>query len=89
MLRAGCPTARKVLSLHRDDLIAVERAAEDRELLRVVKFSEKQLALAPPNESGALKARAEDPTDPFRYVYPAPSTLKAWKIGRASCRERV
>ena len=81
---------RKVLSLHRDDLLAVERGAasdggggEDaqgrrRELMRVVKFSDNQFALAPPNESGPLKARDADKEDPFRYVYPSPNTLRAW-----------
>ena len=68
---------RKVLSLHRDDLLAVDRGA-GRELLRVVKFSDNQFALAPPNEGGALKARDADKADPFRYAYPSPNTLKAW-----------
>ena len=68
---------RKVLSLHRDDLLAVDRG-KGRELMRVVKFSESQFALAPPNEGGALKARDADKNDPFRYAYPSPNTLKAW-----------
>ncbi len=68
---------RKVLSLHRDDLLAIERGA-GRELMRVVKFSESQFALAPPNDGGSLKARDADKNDPFRYVYPSPNTLKAW-----------
>lgn len=76
-IRQGCPTARKVLGLHRDDVLAVERDGQ-RELLRVVKFSPKQLALAAPNETGKLKDRAADPDDPFRYVYPSPGTLKSW-----------
>lgn len=78
-IRAENPTARKVLSLQRDDMVAVERVAGDRELLRVVKFSEKQLALAAPQEGGRLKARSEDKDDPFRYLYPSASTLKAWR----------
>ena len=68
---------RKVLSLHRDDLLAIERG-QGRELMRVVKFSESQFALAAPNDGGALKARDADKNDPFRYAYPAPSTLKTW-----------
>lgn len=75
-IRRDCPTARKVLSLHQHDLVAIEKSGE-RELVRVVKFSEKQLALAPPNESGSLKARAADKDDPFNYIYPSPNTLKA------------
>lgn len=77
-VRAACPTARKVLSLHRDDVVALERGNE-RELLRIVKFSENQLALAALNESGKLKARAEDKDDPFKYVYPSPNTLKKYR----------
>lgn len=75
-IRTECPTARKVLSLHQHDIVAIEKSGE-RELVRVVKYSEKQLALAPPNESGSLKARAADKDDPFNYIYPSPNTLKA------------
>ena len=77
-IRRENPTARKVLRLHRDDMLAVERNGET-ELLRIVKFSEKQLALAAPHEGGPLKARAADKNDPFNYLYPSPNTLKAWK----------
>lgn len=77
-IRAANPTARKVLKLHRDDMLAVERA-EGIELVRVVKFSEKQLALAAPQEGGPLKARAANADDPFNYLYPSPGTLKLWK----------
>lgn len=77
-VRSENPVAKKVLSLHRDDMLAVERDGI-RHLVRVVKFSEKQLALAAPEESGALKARAADKDDPFNYLYPSPSTLKSWK----------
>ncbi len=78
-IRAANPTARKILSLHRDDVLAVERDGGARELVRVVKFSEKQFAVAPPNEGGALKARDADKGDPFKYSYPSPNTLKAWR----------
>ncbi|KAA9019878.1 type II CRISPR RNA-guided endonuclease Cas9 [Sphingobium limneticum] len=77
-IRAANPTARKILSLHRDDVLAIERNGGDRELVRVVKFSEKQFAVAPPNEGGALKGRDADKDDPFKYSYPSPNTLKAW-----------
>jgi CRISPR-associated endonuclease Csn1 len=77
-IRRDNPTAKKMLRLHRDDMLAVERNGAA-ELVRVVKFSEKQLALAAPHESGPLKARAADKDDPFNYLYPSPNTLKAWK----------
>ncbi len=73
------PAAKKVLSLHRDDMLAIERTPGVRELVRVVKFSEKQLAVAPPNESGALKSRDADKGDPFKYIYPSPSALRNWR----------
>lgn len=76
--RRDNPTAKKILRLHRDDMLAVERNGAT-ELVRVVKFSEKQLALAAPHESGPLKARAADKGDPFNYLYPSPNTLKTWQ----------
>ncbi|WEK43100.1 MAG: type II CRISPR RNA-guided endonuclease Cas9 [Candidatus Sphingomonas colombiensis] len=78
-IRIANPTARKILSLHRDDMLAVERDGAERELVRVVKFSEKQFAVAPPHEGGALKVRDADKGDPFKYSYPSPNTLKAWR----------
>lgn len=77
-IRQNNPTARKVLRLHQDDVLAVERNGSA-ELVRIVKFSEKQLALAALHESGSLKARAADKDDPFNYLYPSPNTLKTWK----------
>lgn len=73
------PAARKVLSLHRDDVIAIERGEGTRELVRVVKFSMNEFTLAPLHEGGALKTRHADREDPFRYLYPSPSTLKKWR----------
>ena len=78
-IRTANPTARKALSLHRDDVLAIERDGGARELVRVVKFSEKQFVVAAPNEGGALKARDADKSDPFKYSYPSPNTLKAWR----------
>jgi len=80
-IRADCPTARKVLRLHRDDVLAIERTGE-RELVRVVKFRQTgQLTLAAPEEAGDLKKRdaASDQSDPFKYLYAAAGTLRAWK----------
>jgi CRISPR-associated endonuclease Csn1 len=77
-IRADNPTARKVLSLQQNDVVAIERDGE-RELMRVVKFSAGTLVLAPPQEAGSLKARDADKDDPFRYVYGSPSSLQRWK----------
>lgn len=71
------PAARKVLSLHRNDVIAFDRGG-GRELMRVVKFSPEQLALAPLHESN-VDARSRDKESAFRYTFPAPSRLREWQ----------
>jgi CRISPR-associated endonuclease Csn1 len=77
VIREAHPTAKKVLSLKQDDLVAVDGSAGDRLIHRVVKFNTAgQLYLAPHNEAGALKARDADPHDPFKYVSKAASGLK-------------
>lgn len=81
------PAARRIMSLFRDDMLAIERAGGERELVRVVKFSEKQFAVAPPQEAGALKARDADKDDPFKYVYPSPNTLKSWRARKVDVDE--
>jgi CRISPR-associated endonuclease Csn1 len=73
------PAAKRIMQLHRDDVLGIERTEGQRELVRVVKFSEKQFAVAPLNEGGALKARDADKGDPFKYIYPSPNTLKSWR----------
>ena len=78
-VRTDNPTAKKVLSLHRDDMLAIERP-EGLRIARVVKFNQAgQLILAESNEAGSLKARDADKTDPFKYLYPSANTLKAWR----------
>ncbi|MBS7541215.1 type II CRISPR RNA-guided endonuclease Cas9 [Ancylobacter lacus] len=76
--RRDNPTARKVLSLQQNDVVAIEREGA-RELMRVAKFSGGTLVLAPPQEAGSLKARDADKSDPFRYVYGSPGSLRRWK----------
>ncbi len=77
-IRKGCPTARKVLSLQKNDMLAIERHGE-RELMRVVKFSGNQLVLAMPHEGGKLKERDANKDDPFKYINSSPSSLRDWK----------
>ncbi|WP_407048078.1 type II CRISPR RNA-guided endonuclease Cas9 [Methyloraptor flagellatus] len=80
-IRAGCPTARKVLSLRQNDVIAVEQDG-NRRLMRVVKFRQNgQITLADPQEAGDLKRRDETPNeqDPFKYTARAASALKQMK----------
>jgi CRISPR-associated endonuclease Csn1 len=74
------PAARKVLSLQQNDMIAIEVQPGERRLLRVVKFGQDgRLYLADAQESGALKARDADKSDPFSYVSLFPAKQKAWR----------
>lgn len=76
------PAARKVLKLHQNDLIAIERAGEPRRLVRIVKFGQNgQITLADHNEAGDLKQRDALPIDddPFKYFAPTAGGLKAAK----------
>lgn len=73
------PAARKVLSLHQDDLLLVEPDGGERRLMRVVKFGQSgQITLAAPNEAGDLKRRdaASNEDDPFKYIAPTAGGLK-------------
>lgn len=73
------PAARKVLSLHQNDLVAIERDGGEPRLLRVVKFGQSgQITLAEPQEAGDLKRRdaVSVNEDPFKYFAPTCGGLK-------------
>ena len=73
------PAAKKVLSLHINDLVAVEPHGQPRQIMRVVKFSSQgHIAFAEHQEAGPLKARdlTSPEIDPFRYFYSSASGLK-------------
>ncbi len=73
------PAAKRVLSLRRGDLVAVERSGAEREIMRVVKFSEGEIVFASHNEAGPLKDRHKDADDPFRYFTTSARSLQAAK----------
>ena len=76
------PAARKVLSLHQNDMLAIEHEGNPALIVRVVKFSSNgSITLAPDNEAGALKARDAAPTDkdPFKYISSSGGGLKKRK----------
>lgn len=78
-IKAGCPTARKVLRLHKDDILAVETAGE-RRLMKVLQLWQNgQVTLVPPNEGGDLRARSKNAEDPFEYTSPTGGGLKKLK----------
>lgn len=73
------PAARKILSLHQNDLLAIERDGAERQLMRVVKFGQNgQITLAEPQQAGDLKRRDATPNDedPFKYFAPTCGGLK-------------
>src|SRR5690606_20409897 len=71
------PAARKVLSLHQNDMVAYQHPQDGYTIGRVVKFSAGgQMALAGNREGGALKARDADPEDTFKYFYKSGGTMR-------------
>ena len=76
-LREANTTAKKVLSLQQNDVLALN-VGNERTLYRVVKFGATgAITLAGIQESGSLKARDADKNDPFKYVSKSASSLKA------------
>ena len=72
------PTARKVMRLYQNDMLAIEHEGQ---LIyaRVVKFgADGKLTMAGHTEAGRLKARdaAANDVDPFKYINAAASALK-------------
>lgn len=81
-IRRDNPTARKVLSLHQNDVLGIEHEEGQRKLVRVVKFGQNgQVTLAELQEAGDLKRRDAAPNeeDPFKYFAPTAGGLKRVK----------
>ncbi len=73
------PTARKVMRLFQNDLVALQLDGDKRTIVRVVKFTHSgNLTMAAHNEAGALKTRdaASNAVDPFKYINASASALK-------------
>lgn len=69
------PTAKKIMRLHIDDMVAIDDAGR-RRVLRVVKMSGQKITLAEHHEGGALKKRNDDKNDIFKYVETSASSLR-------------
>lgn len=70
-IRAHCPTARKVLSLHQGDIVAIERGDEGRKLMIVTQFWQNgQIRLVEHNEAGKLEERNKSQDDPYKNYSP-------------------
>lgn len=79
-IRAACPTARKVLSLHKRDMIAIERDEGVRTVMVVAQiWSNGQVTLVEPHEAGDLNKRNKSEDDPFGYFMPTAGGLKRLK----------
>lgn len=78
------PAARRVLSLHQGDTLAIERAGRT-ELMLVTQFWQNgQIRLVAPHEAGKLEERNKSPDDPYKNFSPTCGglrTLKARKVG--------
>ena len=84
------PAAKRVLSLHQDDVIAIEPDGGERRLMRVVKFGQNgQVTLAAPHEAGDLKRRdaTSNDDDPFKYTAPTPGGLKKARVRKVGVDE--
>lgn len=78
-IRAGAPTAKKMMRLFQNDAVAIE-TPEGRRIMRVVKFSiNGQMQLADHHEGGNLKARDADKDDYFKYLNVSATALKRLK----------
>lgn len=76
-IRSANPAARKVLSLHQNDMVAYEHPDAGLTIARVVKFAQSgPVTFAPHNEGGALKSRDGDREDSFKYFYKSAGAMR-------------
>ncbi|MEX2277371.1 MAG: type II CRISPR RNA-guided endonuclease Cas9 [Cucumibacter sp.] len=76
-IRPDHPTARKVLSLHQNDMVAYVDPRQGPVIGRVVKFGlNGQITLVAHNEAGDLTKRNASTDDPFKYYAPTAGGLK-------------
>lgn len=76
-VHADNPAARRVLSLRQNDMVAYEHPETGLTYARVVKFGQSgQMAFAPHNEGGPLKARDADKEDSFKYFLKSGGAMK-------------
>jgi CRISPR-associated endonuclease Csn1 len=77
------PTARRVLSLKQNDMVAYEHPTDGYTIGRVIKFAQAgSIYFANHKESGSLKARNSDKQDPFKYFQKSAGALL-----KAKCRQ--
>ena len=75
---ADHPTARRVLRLQQNDMVAYEHPSDGYTVGRVVKFvGDGRIYFAGHKEAGSLKARDANKEDPFKYFVKSAAALKA------------
>ncbi|GAO38406.1 CRISPR-associated family protein [Sphingomonas changbaiensis NBRC 104936] len=73
------PAAKKLMSLRQNDMIAVERDGAPRQIMVVKQIWPTQINLVEHKETGNLKDRHSNETDPFRFFAPTAGGLKKMK----------
>lgn len=82
------PTARRVLSLQQNDMVAYEHPSDGYAIGRVVKFvTDGRIYFANHKEGGSLKARDTDKQDPFKYFQKSANALKNVKCRQIRMNE--
>jgi CRISPR-associated endonuclease Csn1 len=70
------PAAKRMMSLHQDDMVRYEHPVQGLVTARVVKFGQNgQITFAAHNEARE-RDRNDDPSDPFKYYSPTAGGLK-------------
>lgn len=81
------PAAKRVISLHQNDMLKFEHPTLGETIARVVKFGQNgQITLSPHNEANE-KARNDDKSDPFKYYSPTAGGLKKARARRVQVDE--
>jgi CRISPR-associated endonuclease Csn1 len=74
------PAAKKMLCLRQNDMIAVERNGDPREIMRVIKFAQNgQITITHHIEAGDYDKRKKDAGDPIEITSPTAGGLKKMK----------
>jgi len=77
LARRPHPSAKKILSLRQNDLIAIEKDGGPRQIMRFQKFRQNgQISLVEHNETGDMAKRNKDPDDPFKFFEPSAGKLR-------------
>ncbi|KAA6204367.1 MAG: type II CRISPR RNA-guided endonuclease Cas9 [Candidatus Tokpelaia sp.] len=75
------PTAKKVLSLQQNDMVAYNNPETGKRIIaRVVKFDQRGSIYFSPHNEANVDRRNNDKNDPFKYFIKMAGPLKEWKL---------